>query len=231
MSNQSNEQAELEKALEADQTEHSTAPAQVAEETDNDVAPPHKKGADYKARSATKTATKKKASKPRLQDTRQETKEAQDKARKEAIAKAEAEAPELPDLTEAEQAEETRRGELREKIQAAAERIDQHEEAIEALKTECRELMAELYPHQAKSDRHVDAVRAYLKSSQAERQNRGAHPARLKELLMNAGKAPIDVAMVRSRARGTKRPKRSPMGAGASPPQDQAKSATPGSQE
>ncbi len=192
---------------------------------------------DPKAVSTTKPAPKKAAKKKaaptpaRRNDTQGEAKQAQDKARKAVIAQAEKDQPPEIPISEAEQAELDRKADLQVKLAETAGLIEEHEDAVEKLKATARELMAKLYPHMEKSDRHVDAVRGYLKSSQEERKNRGAHPARLKELLAQAGKAPVDAAFQRARARGKGRPQRSPVNAGKAPAADQAQGATPGAKE
>lgn len=89
--------------------------------------------------------------------------------------------------------------------------VDDEEEAAQAVVDEChektRELMGELYPHTIKSDRLVDAVRGHIAAQKKIRAHRATNPERLKELLKQAGKAPIDAAFHVQRARGMARPK------------------------
>ena len=173
----------------------------------------------------------KEAEAPAKTSSLRQTLQDKDAARRKEIAQAEADLPIEGDITEEEAAEIERKEGLQAKLVETAQIIEKHENAIEKLKAKQRALMGELYPHTVKSDRHVDAVRGYLKSSQEERRTRGAHPARLKELLEKAGKAPIDAAFQRARSRGHSRPTRSPMNAGKAPAGDQAHKAKPGPQE
>lgn len=196
------ENAALEAALEADQGDHDPqAPASTPEPV---AANPLKKAAPKK-----KVVAKKASTPPRKIDTPTDTRKAQDAARRKTIAQAELDAPVPEDITEEEAREIRRKDDLQTELVVIAQEILDHETSVEELKLKSRQIMAEIYPQTVESDRHVDAVRAYLKSSQAERQNRGAHPARLKELLARAGKAPIDAAFHRARSRGQNRPTRS----------------------
>ena len=88
------------------------------------------------------------------------------------------------------------------------------------------ELSARLYPHAVKSDSLVDAVRGHIKAQKRIRANRATNPERIKEILKQAGKAPIDAAFHRQRARGMGRPTRKPM-AQAKPAGDKAPGAAP----
>lgn len=105
------------------------------------------------------------------------------------------------------EAEEERKAEI---FELLAE-VDDEEEAAQAVVDEChektRELMGELYPHTIKSDRLVDAVRGHIAAQKKIRAHRATNPERLKELLKQAGKAPIDAAFHVQRARGMARPK------------------------
>lgn len=219
------EAAELEAALEADQSEHNTgAPPPTQEPAVQ--ANPLKKAAPKK-----KAVAKKIPTPARKNDTLADTRKAQDAARRATIAQAEADAPLPQDITEEEAREIQRKEDLQTQLLATAQEILDHETAIDELKVKSRQLMAEIYPQTVESDRHVDAVRGYLKSSQTERQNRGAHPARLKELLARAGKAPIDAAFHRAKSRGTHRPTRSMVGNAGPAAADQAQGAIPGAKE
>ena len=229
------EEAQLEGALGASQASQDDAQGAKPQGQDSEAGqaenPPETSEDDPQAVKADSKGPKKKVSKPRPQDTAAQVRKAKDVARREAIKKAEGEIPEPADITEEEAEEDKRKDELRAKLQETAAEIEELEDEIEKLKAQGREIMGDLYPHTVESDRHVDAVRGYLKASQDERKNRGAHPARLRELLSRAGKAPIDAAFQRARARGMSRPTRPAMNAGNAPAGDQAHKATPGGQE
>ncbi len=106
--------------------------------------------------------------------------------------------------------EEKRKNAIREEMQdVTAERDDFLDEA-ELCQVKLRQLSAELYPHSAKSDTLVDAVRGHIKAQKKIRANRAGNPARIAEILKQAGKAPIDAAFHKQRARGMTRPTRSP---------------------
>ena len=215
------ENAALEKALEND------APAHADEGKKPEAEAP-------KVEAAPKPAAKKKA-KPKPKPTpprkvsttsqaQQEAKVARDLRLQEAQEQL---PPETPVTDEEIQVLEEKAG-LQARLEKIANQIQELEDGIEALKGEARDVMGQLYPASVASDRHVDAVRGYLQASQEERRTRGAHPARLKELLARAGKAPIDAAFQRARARGQGRPTRSPVGQAKAPAEDQAAQATPG---
>lgn len=105
-------------------------------------------------------------------------------------------------------------------------------DALEAQILECRDrtraILNQIYPQLQANDKHADAVRKYVASQHQIRQNRALDPARLKAMLIAAGKAPIDAAFHRARARGMSRPYRNPIKPGTPPAADQAKGATPG---
>lgn len=220
----SNETDELEAALEADQADDTPAPTEIPQPV---TANPLKKAAPKKK----KVAAKKTPTPARKTDTPADTRKAQDTARRKTIAQAEVDAPVPQDITEEEAREIQRKDDLQTELVAIAQEILDHETSIDELKLKSREIMADIYPQTVESDRHVDAVRGYLKSSQTERQNRGAHPARLKELLARAGKAPIDAAFQRAKSRGTHRPTRPLVGNAGPAAADQAQGATPGAKE
>jgi len=224
------EAEELEAALEADQADHGKGNGGTAG-TPTETPEPVPVNVLKKAAPKKKVVKKKTPTPARKTDTLADTRKAQDTARRASIAQAEADAPMPQDITEEEAAEIRRKDGLQAELAAAAQEILEHETAIDALKLKSREIMAEIYPQTVESDRHVDAVRGYLKSSQEERKNRGAHPARLKELLERAGKAPIDAAFQRAKSRGGSRPRRSPVGNAGPAAADQAKGATPGAKE
>ncbi len=91
------------------------------------------------------------------------------------------------------------------------------------------ELSALLYPHAVKSDTLVDAVRGYVKAQKRIRANRASNPARIAEILKQAGKSPIDAAFHKQRARGMTRPRRSPA-AQVKPPTGDGSNANAGSE-
>jgi hypothetical protein len=136
----------------------------------------------------------------------QADKKAADKARqKEAIKAADRPAAEF------DEAEEKRKAEIQAKLAEYQAELDDHVEGIEICRVRMRELMAELYPHTAESDKLVDSVRGHIAAQKKIRANRQANPARIAEVLKAAGKAPIDAAFHRQRARGQSRPTRTPM--------------------
>ncbi len=106
--------------------------------------------------------------------------------------------------------EEKRKNVIREKMEAVTAERDEALDAAETCQARLRELSAELYPHSAKSDTLVDAVRGHIKAQKKIRANRAGNPARIAEILKQAGKAPIDAAFHRQRARGMTRPTRTP---------------------
>lgn len=108
-------------------------------------------------------------------------------------------------------AEEKRRAGIMEKLEAVQLELDNHLSGIEACKIAARDLMAELYPHMDASDKLVDAVRGHIAAQKAIRASRASNPARIAEILKQAGKAPIDAAFQRQRARGMSRPNRTPV--------------------
>ncbi len=214
---------ELEAALEADKADD-TPPQPI------ELPEPVKVAAKPKPKAKAKPKPKPKPTHPRKTDSPSETRQQKAAASKKMVDQAVAETP-PQDITEEEAAELQRRATLQTLLMDTAQEIQNHEDAIEELKARSRDLMAELYPQTLQSDRHVDAVRGYLQASQNERENRGAHPARLRDLLTRAGKAPIDAAFQRARARGMGRPIRPIVGNAAPAAADQAKGATPGAEE
>ncbi len=107
--------------------------------------------------------------------------------------------------------EEKRKNAIREKMQEVTAERDGFLDDAEGCQAKLRELSAELYPHSAKSDSLVDAVRGHIKAQKKIRANRAGNPARIAEILKQAGKAPIDAAFHRQRARGMARPTRTPV--------------------
>ena len=107
--------------------------------------------------------------------------------------------------------EEKRRADIQERLEAVQIELDGHLTGIEDCRKAARDLMAELYPHTAESDKLVDAVRGHIAAQKKIRANRASNPARIAEILKAAGKAPIDAAFHRQRARGQRRPTRSPV--------------------
>ena len=104
--------------------------------------------------------------------------------------------------------EEKRKNAIREEMQAVTADRDALLDEAQGCQDRLAELSAELYPHAAKSDTLVDAVRGHIKAQKRIRANRASNPARIAEILKQAGKAPIDAAFHRQRARGMSRPSR-----------------------
>jgi len=131
-------------------------------------------------------------------------KAADGKRRKKAIDSAE-----RPDA-EVDEAEEKRKAGIQSKLAECQAELEDHLEGIEGCRERMRDLMAELYPHTAESDRLVDSVRGHIAAQKKIRANRASNPARIAEILKAAGKAPIDAAFQKQRARGQSRPTRTP---------------------
>ncbi len=124
--------------------------------------------------------------------------------RKKAIAAA-------PDpVTVVQDAEDKRKAGIQEKLTAVQAELDGHLAGVETCKTQARELMAELYPHATRSDTLVTAVRGHIAAQKKLRATRAGNPARIAEILKAAGRSPIDQAFHVQRARGARRPVRSP---------------------
>lgn len=122
--------------------------------------------------------------------------------------KAIAAAPRPPDPSERDLEEQKRKADIRQRMKAKQDDIDDLQAAVDANKVELRALSAELYPHLQASDHHTTAVRGYVESQKELRRTRASNPETLKRMLALAGKAPIDAAMSRQKARGQKRPER-----------------------
>jgi hypothetical protein len=134
-------------------------------------------------------------------------------------------APKLPDPSEADLKEQARKDEIRAQMQLVQTELDETLDAAEACRNELKDLSAQLYPHLVESDHHVDAVRGYVASQKKIRAMRASSPEQIKRILEAAGKAPIDAAFQRQRARGMKRPARTqvqakPTGGDAAPGAD-----------
>ncbi len=123
-----------------------------------------------------------------------------------------ADAPRPPDPSEADLAEQTRKADIRSRMEACQGDIDDLQAAVDEKKVDLKALSDELYPHLVASDHHTTAVRGYVESQKALRRTRASNPEVLKKMLALAGKAPIDAAMSRQKARGMKRPDRSQAG-------------------
>ena len=136
--------------------------------------------------------------------TQGDKKAADTKRRKRVIAKTE-----RPDLVDTK--EEKRKNEIREEMEAVTRERDEFLIEAQGCQDQLTELSAKLYPHAVKSDSLVDAVRGHIKAQKKIRANRASNPERIKEILKAAGRAPIDAAFHRQRARGMKRPTRTPM--------------------
>ena len=109
------------------------------------------------------------------------------------------------------EAEEKRKAAIQEKLAACQEEIDEALDVISECRARAADLMGELYPHTAQSDKLVDAVRGHIAAQKIIRKNRASNPARIAEILKQAGKAPVDAAFHRARARGMSRPTRTPV--------------------
>ena len=123
--------------------------------------------------------------------------------------------------------EEKRKNAIREEMEAVTDERDAFLDEAQACQERLTELSAALYPHSAKSDSLVDAVRGHIKAQKKIRANRASNPARIAEILKAAGKAPIDAAFHKQRARGMTRPRRSPA-APVKPPEGDGSSANAG---
>lgn len=119
----------------------------------------------------------------------------------------EAEALQIP-LSEQDEEEQARKDAIREQMAEVAEDRDDAQAHVKKCQALLRELSGRLYPHAVKSDHIVKAVKGYTESQKRLRAHRATEPARLKALLEQAGKAPIDAAFQRQRARGAGRPTR-----------------------
>jgi len=139
--------------------------------------------------------------KPRTQ-AQKDKRKADDARRKKAIA----DAPRPPDPSKEDAAEQKRKAEIREKMAAVQGEIDDLEADTDGKKAELRALSAELYPHLEASDHHTVAVKGYIESQKKVRATRASNPETIKRMLAQAGKAPIDAAMSRQKARGQSRP-------------------------
>lgn len=123
--------------------------------------------------------------------------------------KAIADAPRPADPSEEDIEIQAAKEEIRAKMQLVQSELDETLDAAEACRDELKTLSALLYPHMGDSDRHVDAVRGYVASQKKIRAMRASSPEQIKRILEAAGKAPIDAAFQRQRARGMRRPVRS----------------------
>lgn len=160
---------------------------------------------ETKAKAATKKATPKKKSAPRAKSA------ADGPRRAEAVAEYQ---DNIPEPSEEQVAEEERRAKIRESMVANQETIDNLEADIENLREQNAKLLLALYPQQGENDpRHV-AVKGFLEASRRERANRASNPAKLKALIEQMHKSPIDAAMTRHTKRGTRRPERPQKSAG-----------------
>ena len=189
-------------ALEPDlaENEATSAPEPADPEEAATVAPPDS------APDPAPVAAAKPARKPRT-DAQKAKRKADDARRKDAIAVAQANAPDVADDPDAK-----RKAGIREELQAVADDMEEAEAHLDKCRARTKELLAELYPAMKANDRHVDAVRGYVASQKNMRANRALAPARLKAMLEQAGKAPIDAAFSTQRARGFQRPTRTAQG-------------------
>jgi chromosome segregation ATPase len=114
----------------------------------------------------------------------------------------------IPPITEAEIAENARRDNIRASLEANQETVENLESQADDLREQSAKLLLSLYPQQGENDPHHVAVKGFLAASRAERANRASNPAKLKALIENMQKSPIDAAMTRHTKRGTRRPDR-----------------------
>lgn len=147
-----------------------------------------------------------------------EEKKTADKARRK---KAIADSPRPPDPSEEDLKIQAEKNELREKMADVSAELEEILAAAESCREELRRLSLLLNPHLGASDHHVTAVRGYVLSQKRLRATRATDPERIKAILRAAGKAPIDAAFAKQRARGQKRPTRTPITA-AKPDGDKA---------
>ena len=192
----------------------SDAPAETPSEA---AASAHESPADSPAPEAKQTPEPREIAPP--SSTQADKKAAETKRRKRVIAKTE-----RPDLADTE--DEKRKNEIREAMEVVTRERDEFLAEAQGCQDQLTALSAELYPHVVKSDSLVDAVRGHIKAQKKIRANRATNPERIKEILKAAGKAPIDAAFHRQRARGMKRPTRTPITA-AKPGGDKAPGAAP----
>ena len=192
----------------------SDAPAETPSET---AASAHESPADSPAPEAKQTPEPREIAPP--SSAQAEKKAAETKRRKRVIAKTE-----RPDLADTE--DEKRKNEIREAMEVVTRERDEFLTEAQGCQDQLTELSAKLYPHVVKSDSLVDAVRGHIKAQKKIRANRASNPERIKEILKAAGKAPIDAAFHRQRARGMARPTRTPITA-AKPGGDKAPGAAP----
>lgn len=113
-----------------------------------------------------------------------------------------------PEPSDAQAAEEKRRDGIRRALVQNQDTIDSLDAQVEQLREQSAKLLLALYPQQGANDPHHKAVKGYLAASRMERANRASSPAKLKALLENMQKSPIDAAMTRHTKRGTRRPDR-----------------------
>lgn len=114
----------------------------------------------------------------------------------------------IPPATEAQVAEQKRRDGIQRSLVQNQETIDSLEADIDNLREQSAKLLLSLYPQQGANDPHHVAVKGFLEASRNERANRASNPAKLKALIENMQKSPIDAAMTRHTKRGTRRPDR-----------------------
>jgi hypothetical protein len=138
----------------------------------------------------------------------QAEKKAADKTRRK---KAIADSPRPPDPSEEDLKIQAEKDELRAKMAEVHTELEEILEAADLCRDELRRLSLLLNPHLGASDHHVTAVRGYVLSQKRLRATRATDPERIKAILKAAGKAPIDAAFSKQRARGMKRPTRTPI--------------------
>lgn len=114
----------------------------------------------------------------------------------------------IPPPTAAELAENERKESLRADMETNQAAIDEHEEQADILREQNAKILLSLYPQQGENDPHHVAVKGFLEASRKERATRASNPAKLKALIEQMHKSPIDAAMTRNTKRGTRRPDR-----------------------
>lgn len=186
-------------ALPAEPRERPETPAQAARRP--------KKKAAAKKKAARVVKREPKASRP---TGAQAEKKAADAERR---AKAIDDAPRPPAPSEADLAEQERKAGIREEMAEVQAELEELAASADVKRGRLRELTGELYPQMVRSDPLVKSVRAHVTRQAQLRATRATSPEQIKRILAAAGKAPIDAAFSRQRARGAVRPARTPRGA------------------
>jgi hypothetical protein len=165
---------------------------------------PEKKDNAQKKTTAPKTTAKKKSTVKRASAV-QDKQAADTERRDDQVAEGQLN---IPEPSDAQVAEEKRRDGIRRNLVQNQGTIDSLDAQVEQLREQSAKLLLALYPQQGANDPHHKAVKGFLAASRMERANRASTPAKLKALLENMQKSPIDAAMTRHTKRGTRRPDR-----------------------